>query len=282
MPDPFYVRFNIDVPIDDAQQRFINRIENRVRQLARKLESLGEARLGQSLDDIIIEVENRLGEPHLTYVLYATTFADVWKKRVNEDFLRCLQAVESLYETLNSYNGRSYGILDTLNEAISNTLAQSEFDLAVSWQNGFFLRKGAELLDEKLVNASLRWLADPRYENVLIPFRKGLSHLLEGTKDPQRYGDAVTDMYEALEAMAKIVTGKPTEELSTLREQFISKMRLSHSHKAMLKSYIDYGCDFRHAVKTGKQRSWPLEHEAENFVYLTGLFIRLAIQEEKL
>jgi hypothetical protein len=28
----------------------------------------------------------------------------------------------------------------------------------------------------------------------------------------------------------------------------------------------------------GQQRSWPVDHEAESFVYMTGLFIRLAIQ----
>lgn len=137
------------------------------------------------------------------------------------------------------------------------------------------------MLDEKVVNEPFRWLRDPKYENVLLPFRKGLSHLLEGTKDPQRFGDAVTDMYEALEAMAKIVTGKPAKDLAALREEFVARLGLPGSYKAMLKEYIDYGCDFRHAVQTGQQRSWPAEHEAEAFVYLTGLFIRLAIQSEK-
>jgi hypothetical protein len=45
---------------------------------------------------------------------------------------------------------------------------------------------------------------------------------LEGTKDKQRFGDAVTDMYEALEAMVKIVTGKPAKDLSALREEFVA------------------------------------------------------------
>jgi hypothetical protein len=88
-------------------------------------------------------------------------------------------------------------------------------------------------------------------------------------------------MYEALEAMAKIVS-KSTDELSALREQFISKLQLSQSHRTMLKAYIDYGCDFQHAIEAGQTRKWPVEHEAENFVYMTGLFIRLAIQAERL
>lgn len=81
--------------------------------------------------------------------------------------------------------------------------------------------------------------------------------------------------------MVRIVTEKPTRDLSSLREEFIAKLRLPETHKAMLKQYIDYGCDFRHAVQTSQARTWPLEHEAENFVYITGLFIRLAIQSER-
>ena len=111
-----------------------------------------------------------------------------------------------------------------LDSDIVEIIHLSEVDLGISWQRGVFLKKGAEILDEKLVNESLRWLANARYKNVLVPFQKGLSHLLEGTKDSQRFGDTVTDMYEALEAMAKIVTGKSTDELSALREQFISKL----------------------------------------------------------
>jgi len=169
-----------------------------------------------------------------------------------------------------------------LDSDIVEIIHLSEVDLGISWQRGVFLKKGAEILDEKLVNESLRWLANARYKNVLVPFQKGLSHLLEGTKDSQRFGDTVTDMYEALEAMAKIVTGKSTDELSALREQFISKLQLSQSHRTMLKAYIDYGCDFQHVIEAGQTRKWPVEHEAENFVYMTGLFIRLAIQAERL
>lgn len=170
---------------------------------------------------------------------------------------------------------------ETFDEAITETLKECECDVGVSWANGIFARKGAELLDEHLINVPLRWLERPKYDNVLNPFKKGLSHLLEGTKDPQRFGDAVTDSYEALEAMAKIVTGKPTKDLSGLREEFIATLRIPLTHKGMLKEYIDYGCDFRHALETGQKRTWPLEHGAENFVYLTGLLIRMAIQAEK-
>jgi hypothetical protein len=189
-----------------------------------------------------------------------------------------LYATEALYKSLSNVSPQLGDYFDFL---VDQTIRETEMYLDISWHRGHFEKKGAALLDEKLVNESLRWLADPKYQSVLVPFQKGLSHLLGGTKDQQRYGDAVTDMYEALEAMAKLVTGKPTRELSALREEFIAKLRLPETHKVMLKEYIDYGCDFRHALEAGQPRTWPLEHEAENFVYMTGVFIRLAIQAEK-
>jgi hypothetical protein len=280
MPDPFHVRFNIAVPIEEARRRFVNRIANRVRLVASAI------CYSDTLDLLLWEIEAKLGEPHSRQIEYGNqglpSFVERWQELIGDDFLRCLHALEGFYKGLPSGSfATGYDPVLAVNTAIAETFAESEYDVGVAWENGIFTRKGAEILDEKLVNEPLRWLADPKYQNVLVPFQKGLSHLLEGTKDPQRYGDAVTDMYEALEAIGKMVTGKPARDLSALREELIAKLRLPDTHKAMLKEYIDYGCDFRHAVQTHGTRTWPLEHEAENFVYLTGLFIRLAIQAEK-
>lgn len=279
MADPFHVRFKIDVPNEEAQRRFINRIENRVLNLVQALDKAGRTNSVNVINPLIVEVESALGEPHLTHVGSPSVFIEVWRERIKGDFSRCLIAVEKLHEIV-SVQFDELGSRK-ITAVITESLGQSETDLGISWQNGFFSKKGAELLDDELVNEALGWLADPKYRNVLVPFQKGLSHLLEGTRDAQRLGDTVTDMYEALEAMAKIVTGKPTKDLSGLREEFIGKLGLPESHKTMLKAYIEYGCDFRHALDAGQKRTWPLEHEAENFVYLTGIFIRLAIQSEK-
>lgn len=278
MAEPFHIRFNIDVPIAEAQRRFVNRIENNVRQAMERV-YLDSSRTRSALDRLLAEVKTTLGEPNREDSLYPFQFMSEWAKLVTGDFSRCLQALEGFHNAL--HPNWSY-IANDLNLTVRKTIAQSEVDLGISWQNGIFTKKGAELLDEKLVNELLRWLGDAKYENVLIPFQKGLSHFLEGTKDPQRFGDAVTDMYEALEAMAKIVTGKPTKDLSKLQEEFIAQLQLPETHKIMLKQYVIYACDFRHALEEGQKRAWPLEHEAESFVYMTGLFLRLAIQAVKL
>ena len=278
MAEPFHVRFNIVVPIAETQRRFVNRIENNVRQAMERV-YLDNSRTRSALGLLLAEVQSTLGEPHREADLYPFQFMSAWANLVTGDFSRCLQALEGFHIALRAKWGY---IANDLNLAVLRTIAQSEVDLGIDWQNGFFSKKGAKLLDDNLVNEPLRWLADSKFENVLIPFQKGLSHLLEGTKDPQRFGDAVTDMYEALEALAKIVTNKPTKDLSALQEEFIAQLHLPGTHKIMFKQYVEYGCDFRHAVETGQKRAWPLEHEAENFVYMSGLFIRLAIQSDKL
>ena len=95
-------------------------------------------------------------------------------------------------------------------QGVTTAIQNSEFDLEISWDGKTFTRKGAELLDEKLVNDPLEWLRDPKYRNVIVPFEKGLKHWMEGHRNPERYGDVITDVYEALEALAKLVIGRET------------------------------------------------------------------------
>ncbi len=270
MPDPFHLRFNIDVPIEETQKRFVNRIGNSVYQVVERMRITGRV----DLSPIMLVVRTFLGEGGLYYINYTSEFIDAWNELVAGQFVRCLQAIEGLYIGLRN----NQGFRNELGQGVTLALSLSEFDLGVSWQDGIFIRKGARNLDDALVNEPLHWLSGPKYQNVLSPFKKGLTHLLTGDKNPERLGDAVTDMYEAMEALAGIVTGRPSNDLASNRELFISKLDLPDPYKVMLKEYIDYGCQFRHALKEVKPRRWPSIRETEAFVYLTGLFIRLAIQ----
>jgi hypothetical protein len=156
-------------------------------------------------------------------------------------------------------------------------LSESEVDLGIRWQNGQFVKSGAALLDESLVNDPLHWLRSSGYETVLTPFQKGLSHFLHATKRPELLADVVTDMYESMEALAKIVTGKPDKDLSGNQQLLLSKVKASNEYKHLLRDYIDYANRFRHAVREGQPRPELSPKEVESFVYLTGVFIRLAM-----
>jgi hypothetical protein len=91
-------------------------------------------------------------------------------------------------------------------------------------------QKGAALLDQKLVNDTLHWLRGAGYDSVLKPFEKGLHHLLEAHIKKDGLSDVITDMYEAVEALAKKATGRD-KDLSENRELFISKVKASDHYK---------------------------------------------------
>lgn len=158
-------------------------------------------------------------------------------------------------------------------------ISMSEIDLEITWAAGYFKRTGAKLLDSALVNEPLQWLSDPKYTNVRKPFQKGLQHYTEAIKRPELLEDTVIAMYEALEALAKIVTNKPSGDLSENRELFVKKVGLSEYYKKMLKDYISYANEFRHGKEETKKKPIPSSKEVEAFIYTTGLFIRLAISE---
>jgi len=161
-------------------------------------------------------------------------------------------------------------------EELKAQLGKAEVDLGVKWENGLFYPSGAKLLDERLVNDSLGWLRDKKHRNVLDPFEKALRHLLEARKRPELAGDVVTDMYEALEALAGVLTGRAEKDLSANQELFIKAVKASDAYKKLLKDYIEYANLFRHAEKENKPRPKITLEEAESFVYLTGVFVRLA------
>lgn len=127
---------------------------------------------------------------------------------VADDFYRNLLALETFYKSTSS----SYR--SSLDKLVKQLLEESEVNLGIRWENGRFIKSGAKLLDDKLVNDILDWLRDKRYSSVLAPFEKGLDHFLHSDKRPDLLADIVTDMYEALEALSKIITERPNKDLS--------------------------------------------------------------------
>ena len=126
-----------------------------------------------------------------------------------------------------------------------------------------FWRKGAALLDQHLVNDALHWFREAGYDSVLKPFEKGLRHLLESHIQKHVLSDVITDMYEALEALAKIVTGRD-KDLSANQQSFISKVKASDHYKLLLKDYIDYPNDFRRHTESSTDRSLNYQSEKSN------------------
>jgi hypothetical protein len=113
---------------------------------------------------------------------------------------------------------------------------------------------------------------------VLVPYSKGLEHFLHSNKRPELLSDVITDMYESLEALAKIVTGRDTKDLSANAQLFLKEIKTSEPYKNILKEYIAYANSFRHAAPKSAPKPTLSVKEVESFIYLTGIFIRLVIQ----
>jgi hypothetical protein len=290
MTEKFHQRFNIEVDLDEARRRFDNRVHH-------NMFHIYWAQISDSYrDDITREVLSSLGEKYKGSGILID-------KYIGNDFYRNLEAIEYLYETIGlirqgilSYLGdkiedvrnnpdhpgyRTFRLNDAIvpdpNDLIKFLLNNSEVDLEIRWQDGQFVTSGASELDESLVNEPLQWLSGSKYEPVRTPFEKGLRHFLYSPKRPELLSDVITDMYEALEALAKIMTNRPTRELSAIQEQFLSQVKASLDYKQLLKDYIFYANRFRHALKEGSPKPNLSPKEAESFIYLTGLFIRLAM-----
>lgn len=266
VPLPFHKRFDIEINDEQAESHFVSRILNLIEVNFPGLQTHYINR-GEKDGRILKLIATELGIRCDNEYLFSTY--------VQDDFVKLLHALEALYNILELLKEGSGTRVEML---VETAILKSEIDLGIEWKGGIFKKAGAKLLDEGLVNEPLQWLDDPKYKNVLNPFKKGLSDYMEIQRNPKRLSDTVTDMYEALESMAKIVTGRD-DDLSGNRESFITKLKLSNYYKKMLKDYIGYACEYRHGVKPGKQRELPKPNEVEAFIYTTGLFIRLAIQQ---
>jgi hypothetical protein len=188
-----------------------------------------------------------------------------------------LQAIEGMYQAVSYVKFGPATLYRKFNTYVECLLLNSEVDLGIRWVPPHFQRAGAEELDRVLVNDTLDWLNKQGYEAVVKPFGKGLRHLMESQKRPELRTDVMRDMYEALEALVRKVTGNDLD--LGRNNEFIHAVKASNEYKPMLRNYIGYANLFRHPAKTNQTRPNPSERETESFVYLTGLFIRLAMPE---
>jgi len=264
----FHERFDIEVGLVEAKRRFVNRVHNLL------IDDFVFGLRHDTWRQVYKAITSKLGERYADNKSIHQT--------IGLDFFRNLQAVEAIYEFLGpSYSYSNQEERRLIDLTIHRLLSESEADLGIAWQDGHFVRKGAALLDQKLVNDTLHWLRDAGYESVLQPFEKGLRHFVEANVKKHVLSDVITDMYEALEALAKIVTSRD-KDLSANQESFISRVKASENYKALLKNYINYANDFRHAASENKPKPQISEQETESFVYMTGVFIRLAMLHDTL
>lgn len=270
MKNNFYERFNIPIDLSGAQRHFMNRIKNIIHLIIDEMHHSFlplPFLLEPKKTRLLVFIANRVGKKFHSVEYFERSIDH------EENFLEHLHLVEALYVYIDE--DRKSELAGLTEDAVS----ESAFDLGIVWRNGRFYRKGAPLLDKKLINESLGMLRDKKYENVIDAFEKGLDHFIHSQNEPERLIDAITDVYEALEALAKVICGN-NKDLSANRDLLIKEIDVPEFYRRTLKEYVTYACKFRHALKEGKKRKIPSEREVETFIYLSGIYIRLALQSK--
>lgn len=261
----FHERFNINIDISEAQRKFINRVNLII------MDELID-RTWYTLDTDKLEkmTASFLGEPF-------DGRGDI-KIYYSTNYYECLHTLECIFSSLVEM-GEEYRARE-LSEKIIYIVKLSEIELGIEWEQGIFIKKGAKLLDDKLINDSLEWISQKKYDSVYNPFSTGLRYFMESEKKPTLLKSVITEMYESIEALAKIITGRDNKDLSANKDLFLKNINTSEEYKSLLKDYIIYANNFRHADNEEGKRPEINSAEVESFVYLTGLFIRLCITNE--
>ena len=277
----FNERFGIPVDIDQEREKFIARVSNEIFDALPGGQMFYKGRIIQGeVEDYHTRVRpivSFLGKQYqpsgsIHAKTKLTSYIDI------EDFLEVLKTIEAIYATEHLWEydtgGKRQGAVE---KKVNSILAQSELDIGIRWQDGKFWPKGAELLDENLVNDPLKWLRTNGHSTVVKPFEKALHHFLEAGSRPEILSNVIEDAYKALEALAKIVLDND-RDISQNREKFVSEIKGKDFHKEILKQYIGYGNKYRHGSKPKSTRPQPSKAEAEFFLYFTGTFLRLAME----
>ena len=152
MTEKFHQRFNFEIRLEEAENRFVNRIHNDVFNWL--LNNIAEVYSPERRHEVERFVCSKLGIIYQRSVPLTVT--------VGRDLYRNLQAIEALYKHESA--SEEVGML------VKRALNDSEIDLGIRWSQGEFTRSGAPLLDEKVINDVLGLLASKRYEGVLMPF----------------------------------------------------------------------------------------------------------------
>lgn len=188
-----------------------------------------------------------------------------FEKYLPNDFMLVLRSLEYLYSAVPS--GR-----DAIDRFVDEGLRTAPCDLQVRWEAGRFLPATVEILDRQLIGAQLAFLRSAGLSGAAEPFDQALRALLDGRTNPARFKDAVRNAYEAVEYAAKRVTGRD-RDLSANRDILVARAELSTANAALLRHYIEFGNDYRHADSLEGLPAVEF-NRAEEFIFHTAIILR--------
>ena len=191
------------------------------------------------------------------------------KALTSNDFYKTLLVLCILYVHVNIISD-SEDKREWISERIKSTMDRCSCDIGIRWKEGFFYPAGAEELDELIIDQTLTWLND--YPAEKKDYQRALGCYLGN----ESLADVIKNCYLAVEGIARNVLGNK-KTLDNNKDELLKKMNLSNGWNSILATYIKYAHDYRHA---SEQRHEIKQQEAEAYLYMTGLIIRLIIESK--
>ncbi len=142
---------------------------------------------------------------------------------------------------------------------------------------GILYPRGAKLLDEKLVNENLTWLAP--HEAAADHFEKALSFYLG--EDTSQFRNLLDELRKALEELLRSILGndRPLEKQGLKLLPWLSGKGVHQQTTNMFRDLLTRFCQYQNdAVKHGN--SWS-PSEVEFMIYLTGTFMRMLLELDR-
>jgi len=201
--------------------------------------------------------------------MYENQIPTTIRTLTRDDFTQTLLVLCILYVCLEE-SSDSKSNYEWLSNQIELVLSQCSCDIGIRWKEGFFYPAGAEELDKPLIEETLTWLND--YPNESKNYRTALQCYSARDSLP----DVITNCYSAVEGVARNLLGN-SKTLDNNKDELLAKMNLSDGWKSILANYIKYAHDYRHA---SAERHDITKQEAEAYLYMTGLIIRLTIESK--
>ncbi len=262
-----YKRLRISPELNKEKKRFLNRIKKEIDCLEGDIYNNISEEEEEAFRSKIAYVLGRSYTPELTgsFISDSESF---------EENLAILEVILKEIKNVNTRKSQKEKIYNNFKVGIENALSLSVIDLGYYFKNGKFYKSGAKELDEKLISEVLDWLEDfPNTQNFL---KDALEKYIK--KD---YKNTITNSYSALESLTKTFLNN-NKNLKANSLELIKKLRLPKEWGQILYNFCIIANEFssRHGKKEGSYKKIP-DRYIENYLYQTGVIIRLIIREIK-
>lgn len=187
----------------------------------------------------------------------------------NDDFYKTLKMIVLLYKYFDDNEEWKNKISKWVTIAISN----AEKDLGIRWSDGMFYSSGAEFLDEHLIDDIIGVLQTEDRKAILIAYKKGLKEFWESRSDRNKFKNVIRDMQLSLDEASKVLISDKNVGFQYLLKD--KKWDKIIANKYYQKIFFQLNELADKLVKHKSDEEFDII-EIETFIYLTGIFLRVA------